>query len=567
VFKLAFDHTTTGGFQGRGARFEHVEISLDGEPVAVVAVDQWMNVADPNGVNQETEPVFIRAGQRRLAAAFIQRFEGPIEDLTSPHEWSLADREIGSGGYSGITQLPHLKEVTIGGPYRVTGVSDTPVRRAIFTCRPTSPSDARPCAQEIVSRLASQAFRRSLDQEEVRELLVFYDMGAEDGGFEHGIRTALQAILASPDFYFRFEPAAGRIRMGENYRITDVALASRLSFFLWGSPPDDELLAIANRGRLTDQRTLEQQVRRMLADPRSEALATRFATQWLRLPDLDKIHPNANLFPNYSQQLADAMLRETQLFFDHLVREDRSMLDLFSADYTFIDERLARHYGIPGVTGREFRRVSYPDETRRGLLGHGSVLTLTSLGGRTSPVLRGKWVMEVLLGTPPPPPPPGVPDLAQTGATSAARILTTRERMEIHRDNDACRSCHMFMDPIGLALDNFDVTGRWRTRENGAPLDTRGQLYDGTPIQNLNELQTALLKRPVPLVRSFTANLMAYGIGRRIEWHDQPTVRAITVEAAKNGYSMSSFVMAVVKSDAFQMKRATDVMGSQGQQN
>jgi hypothetical protein len=345
------------------------------------------------------------------------------------------------------------------------------------------------------------------------------------------------------------------------------ALASRLSFFIWGAPPDEELLALATRGRLSDPRTLEQQTRRLLADPRSEALATRFAAQWLRLQDLDKIHPDANLFPDYDQQLADALRRETELFFYDLVKGDKSFLNLYSADYTFANERLARHYGIKGITGNQFQRVSYPDATRRGILGHGSVLTLTSIAGRTSPVLRGKWVMEVLMGTPPPPPPPGVPQLDQTGGAVAERILTTRERMELHRNNEMCRSCHQFMDPIGLALDNFDVTGKFRIRENGMALDTRGQLYDGTQIQNLNELQNALLKRPTPLVRTFTQNLMAYAFGRRIEWYDQSTVRAIANEAEKNDYRISSFIVGVVKSDAFQMKRASEAATEQGTGN
>jgi hypothetical protein len=559
VFKLAFDHTTTGGFQGRGARFEKVEISIDGVPVAVVLVDQWMTVADPNGVNQVTEPVFVKAGPHRLSAVFIQNFEGPIEDLTSPHDWSLADREIGSNGNTGVTQLPHLKDVTVTGPYRVTGVSDNPIRQKIFSCRPTSPEEERPCAQQIVTRLGSEAFRRTLEAEDVEGLMGFYDLGVQDGGFEVGIRTALQAVLASPDFYFRFEPAAGAIREGQNYRIADEALASRLSFFLWGQPPDQELMTLAQRGRLSDKRTLEQQVRRMLADPRSEALATRFAAQWLRLQDLDKIHPDANLYPDFNQQLADAMRRETELFFYDLVKNDKSFLQLYSADYTFVDERLARHYGIGGVVGREFREVRYPDERRRGLLGHGSVLTLTSIASRTSPVLRGKWVMEVLMGTPPPPPPPNVPQLDQTGAAVEARILTTRERMEMHRASPTCNACHQFMDPIGLALDNFDVTGKWRVREFGMPLDTRGQMYDGTPVQNLNDLQAALLKRPVTLARGYTQNLLAYALGRRVEWFDQPTVRAITREAEKNGYRMSSFILGVALSDAFQMKHAETV--------
>jgi hypothetical protein len=293
----------------------------------------------------------------------------------------------------------------------------------------------------------------------------------------------------------------------------------------------------------------------MLADPRANALGPRFAAQWLRLQDLDKVHPDAFWFPDFDQQLADAMRRETELFFVNLVREDRSALELFDADYTFVDERLARHYGIADVIGTHFRKVPYPDDRRRGLLGHGSILTLTSHAGRTSPVLRGKWVMEVLLGTPPPPPPPGVPDLEETEGAKDGRFLTTRERMELHRTNAVCRSCHQFMDPIGLALDNFDVTGKWRIRENGMPLDTRGELYDGTPVSSPSELLGALLARPTPLIRAFTENLMAYALGRRIEFFDKPTVRAIASAAQKDDYRMSAFILGIVRSDAFQMKQ------------
>jgi hypothetical protein len=304
----------------------------------------------------------------------------------------------------------------------------------------------------------------------------------------------------------------------------------------------------------------------MLEDSRSEALGSRFAGQWLRLQDLEKVHPDRLMYPDFHEQLADAMRSETELFFNSLVREDRSMLDLFTADYTYVNERLARHYGIPGVIGDEFRRVTYPDDKRRGLLGHGSVLTLTSHANRTSPVLRGKWVMEVLLGTPPPPPPPGVPDLEQTEGAANGRMLTTRERMEMHRANPVCASCHKFMDPIGLALDNFDVTGRWRIRENGMPLDTRGELYDGTPVTSPEDLRQALLRRPIPLIRTFTQNLMAYALGRRVEHYDQPTIRAITAQAEADGYRISSFVLGVVRSDAFQMSKAetTVEMDAQG---
>jgi hypothetical protein len=293
----------------------------------------------------------------------------------------------------------------------------------------------------------------------------------------------------------------------------------------------------------------------MLADRRSEALATRFAAQWLRLQDIEKVAPDALQFPDFHKQLSDAMRRETELFFYSLVRENRSVLDLYNADYTYVNEALAQHYGIPGVTGPDFVRVNYPDDRRRGLLGQASVLTLTSHANRTSPVLRGKWVMEVLLGSPPPPPPPGVPDLDKTAEAKEGRLLTTRERMEMHRSNPQCRSCHLFMDPIGLALDNFDVTGQWRIRENGAALDTRGDFYDGTPVSNPAELRAALLKRPDPLIRTFTGNLMAYALGRRVEYYDGPAIRRIVNDAAPGGYKIGDIVMGVVTSDAFRAKR------------
>jgi hypothetical protein len=302
----------------------------------------------------------------------------------------------------------------------------------------------------------------------------------------------------------------------------------------------------------------------MLADKRADALGSRFAAQWLRLQDVDKVHPDPNFYPDYDDNLASGMRRETELFFDNLVREDRSLLEMFTANYTFANERLARHYGIPNVSGSEFRKVIYPDDTRRGLLGQGSVLVQTSLANRTSPVLRGKWVMEVLMGTPPPPPPPDIPALDETASAKDGRMLTTRERMELHRANPTCNACHRFMDPIGLALDNFDVTAKWRARENGMPLDTKGTFYDGTPVSQPAELTAALMKRPVPLVRTFTENLLAYALGRRTEAFDQPTIRAIAKSAAANDYHMSSFILGVVKSDAFQLKRAEPVTTDSG---
>ena len=313
----------------------------------------------------------------------------------------------------------------------------------------------------------------------------FYEGEAAKNGFEAGVRASLEAILASPYFIFRLEKAPTDARSGGTYRVADIDLASRLSFFLWGEPPDQELIAAAGRKELSTAAGLEKQARRMLADPRASALAERFAAQWLRLQDVEKVRPDPNFYPNFDENLAEAMRTETKLFFDSLVKEDRSLLDLYRADYTFLNERLAKHYGIAGVSGTEFRRVTYPDATRRGILGQGTMLVQSSLANRTSPVLRGKWVMEVLLGTPPPPPPPDVPDLEASAGAKDGRLLTTRERMEIHRKNATCNSCHRFMDPIGLALDNFDVTARWRTRENGMPLDTAGDFYDGTKVSSL----------------------------------------------------------------------------------
>ena len=343
---------------------------------------------------------------------------------------------------------------------------------------------------------------------------------------------------------------------GESFRLADLDLASRLSFFLWSTGPDEELLRAVADGRLTNPGVLERQVARMLEDPRAEALATRFAHQWLRLQDAAKNQPEPFFYPDFTGQLRADMVLETELFFDHLVREDRSFLELFDADYSFMNERLARHYGIPGVSGDEFRRVRYPDDTRRGVMGHGSVLLLTSMSDRTSPVLRGKWVMEVLMGTPPPPPPPNVPAFELTESVADGRRLTTRERMERHRSDPTCNSCHRFMDPIGLALDNFDVTGKWRKRENMMPLDTRGTYYDGTPVSKLSELTDVMLARPIPLVRNFAANLLAYAMGRRVEHYDQPSIRAIVRDAEVEEYRMSTFILGVVRSDPFQMRRS-----------
>ena len=556
IFRMAFQHTTTGGLSGSTIRNEQIEISIDGEPAALLAMDQWLRTSDPNGVNLEVEaPIFVRAGPRRVSAVFVRQFEGPVEDVLAPHEWSIVDTEIGDLGY-GITALPHMRDLIIDGPYDVTGVSETPSRRRIFSCRPTSPDSERACAEEIVGRLGALAYRRPLTDADLADLMGFYEAGLAEGDWETGIRTALQATLASPDFLFRIERPAGPVAPGENYRVSDVALASRLAFFVWGGPPDEALLARAAAGELSDPEVLEAETRRMLADPRAESLGTRFAALWLRLQDMDQVQPDAFWFPNFDRQLADAMRRETELLFHSLVREDRSFFDLFTADYTFVNERLARHYGIPNVAGPHFRRVEYRGDQRRGLFGHGSVLMLTSMANRTSPVLRGKWVLEVVLGTPPPPPPPNIPDLDETASVIDGTALTTRARMEIHRTNPTCNACHRFMDPLGLALDNFDVIGRWRIRENGVPLDTRGEMWDGTPVSTPQELRGALLKLEAPLARTFTENLMAYALGRRVEHYDMPAIRRIARTARDNDYRMSSFILGVVRSPAFTMQRA-----------
>lgn len=560
IFKALLHGIPTGQLFGSpiaaitGER-EQLEVSIDGERVALVEIDPRLSESGPTGLWVKTPPVHVTAGPHRVAAAFVQRFDVPVDDLLAPIEHTLADTQIGAG--VGITTLPHLRDFTISGPHRVTGVSDTPSRRRIFTCRPTAPEEERRCARSIVSRLATQAYRRPVATDELESLMAFYETGRrEEGDFEAGIRTALQAMLASPHFVFRLERVPGSVKPGEPYRLTDLDLASRLAFFLWAAPPDSELVTIAAQGKLRAPGVLEAQVRRMLADPRAEALATRFAAQWLRLQDLDRIHPDALLYPQFDRTLAEAMRRETELLFEHLVREDRSVLELLTADYTFLNERLARHYRIPGVAGSRFRRVKVVDENRRGVLGHASILTLTSIADRTSPVIRGKWVMEVLLGTPPPPPPPNVPAFDETQGVKSGKRLSVRERLEEHRRNPACMSCHRVIDPIGLALENFDVTGAWRTKDGEEPIDASGQLWDGTPLDGPASLRRALLKYAEAFLRNFTEHLMTYALGRRLEYRDMPMVRAIVRKAAAEEYRLSAFVLGVVNSPAFQMSRA-----------
>ena len=560
VFRVSFHHETTGDLfgSGRGALHtvnspEQIEISVDGERAALLDIDRWMHVSDPDGVNLWTDPIRITAGPHRVSAVFVRQFDGPAQDLISPHEWSLSSTSVANA--YGFTSLPHLRDLAVRGPFDATGVSDTPSRARIFSCRPATAADARPCARAIIGRLGGAASRRPLTPDTLEGLMALYDAGEADGGFEPGVRMALEGILASPHFVFRFEEPPVDTRPIDSFTITDHDLATRLSFFLWAAGPDIELMQLANEGRLSEPDVLTRQVHRMLTDPRAEALATRFAAQWLRLPDLDRLHPDVRIYPDFDEQLKQAMRREPELFFHHLVQEDRSLLELLTADYTFVNERLAKHYGIPDVVGTRFRRITFPDdEPRRGLLGHGSILALTSHADRTSPVLRGKWVMEVLLGSPPPPPPPNVPDLEETAVAEDGRLLSVRERMELHRASPACSSCHRMMDPIGLALEHYDVTGAWRIKDNGGAIDATGELWDGTPVRSAADLRAALLNRPIPFVRTFTENLMSYALGRRLDTDDMPTVRAIVRAADGHDHRLSAFILGIVSSPAFQQK-------------
>lgn len=552
TFRMMLHSIPTGQLYGSGVRGEQIEVSLNGQRVALIDINPRMSESDPNGMNLQTPAIAVKAGPQRVSAAFLLKSEAPFDDLLAPVEQTLADTQIGSG-VSGVTALPHLREFAVLGPQRVTGVSDTPSRRRIFTCRPLAAAEEPACATKILSGLARKAYRRPLTASDVDSLMEFYTGARAAGGFEAGIRTALQAMLASPHFIFRVEEPPAAARPGQSYAIAGTDLASRLSFFLWGAGPDEELIAAANRGGLATPAGLEQQARRMLADPRASALSTRFASQWLRLQDLDKIHPDARLYPQFDANLAAAMRRETELFFESIVREDRDVLDLLTADYTFVNDRLARHYGIANVTGPGFRQVTLADANRRGLLGQGSILTMTSVADRTSPVLRGKWVLEVLLGMPPPPPPPNVPLLEETKTASGSHLLSVRARMEEHRAKPECRSCHRVIDPLGLALENFDVIGMWRIRDGDTPVDPSGELYDGTPLSGPIGLRAALLKKKATVLRTFTENLLAYALGRRLEYYDMPLVRRVVRDAEANQNHFSAYVLGIVRSPAFRM--------------
>jgi hypothetical protein len=554
TFKMQLYYWYTGELVGaklpESLQGQQIEVSIDGERAAIYTIDPQVQETQGDLV---TDPIKVKAGPHRISAAFIAKYDGAVEDQYWVVEQTLVDVSIGT--HPGITGLPHLRSLYITGPLKVSGVSETPSRKKIFTCHPTAAKDEEHCAMQIAGRLARQAFRRPVTPEDLEGLMSQYQVGRQDGDFETGVRTAIQAILANPEFVFRFEHVPDKVAPGQAFRISDLELASRLSYFIWSSAPDDQLLTLATQGKLKDPVVLQQQVKRLLKDPRSESLSTNFAGQWLRLGGLLEANPDSGMFPNYTRNLGTSMRREIELLFDSIVQEDRNVQDLLTADYTFVDETLAKYYGIPNVLGNRFQRVQLTDPNRFGLIGKGGILTMTALANRTSPVARGKYVLEVLVGTPPPNPPPNVPKLKESNTTE--KVLTVRERMEQHRANQPCSSCHRIMDPIGLALENFDPIGMWRTRDGGVTIDPSGTMYDGSKLDGPVSVRQAVVNHSDAFIGSFTQNLLAYGVGHLLDYHDMPAVRSIQHSAAKDNYRFSSFVIDIVKSPLFQMSKSS----------
>jgi hypothetical protein len=530
------------------AEYEFALAAGIGGGVPGPALDFTIDGEKPEVSNPRTFRLKVSAGPHVVGAAIVDGVRGAGVD------------EIYSDFRTDATFLPAggVNSVTITGPFNASGVGDTPSRRRIFVCRPkqnavaaTTATGDLICARTIVTTLARRAYRGAVTPAEIDTLMVFYQQGFKDGGFESGIQHALARILVAPRFVYRAEVEPANVAAGTAYRVSDVDLASRLSFFLWSSIPDDELLALARRNRLRDPRELQHQVRRMLADPRSDALIQNFAGQWLFLRELANVQTDAK---NFNDNLRDAFQRETEMLFGAIVREDRSLLDLIDADFTYVDERLARHYGIPGVRGSYFRRVPLDAASpRRGVLGQGSMLTVTSVANRTSPVSRGKWILQNLLGAPPPDPPPGV-ETNLDADPAAVKTVTLRQRLEAHRANPVCASCHKIMDPMGFALENFDLVGTWRDREGDAPIDSTGQLADGTPLQGPADLRNALLSRSGPFMTTVTEKLLIYALGRPLDYTDMPAVRAIVRRAAAAENHFSAVLLGIVESDAFQKR-------------
>ena len=487
----------------------------------------------------------VKAGTRELAATFLKDtvIKEGIIDRIRPDDV--------------LTYFEGVGSITVAGPFDVQGSGNTATREKIFICHPSAPAEQEACAKKILSNLAHHAYRRPVRADDTTQLLALYKEGARSGGFESGVRLALQKILVSPDFLFRAEVDPPGAAPGTVYKISDIELASRLSFFLWSSIPDEQLLAVAESGKLSDASVLQAQVKRMLADPRSRALVKNFAGQWLYLRNIARISPDQTAFPDFDENLRNALAKETELLIESQMREDHPVADLLTADYTFLNERLAQHYGIKGIYGSEFRRVKLEDPNRYGLLGQASILAVTSYPNRTAPTIRGKWVLEQLLGSPPPPPPPNVPSLKDD---ATAQKLTMRQRMEQHRANPTCAACHKLMDPLGFSLENFDALGSWRasTAPGSGPIDASGTLPDGTPFNGPTGLRDVLLKKQDMFVETFTERLMTYALGRGVEDYDYAALRRIAREAAPDHQRWSSIILGIVKSTPFQMRRASD---------
>lgn len=530
-----------------------LELSLDGQQQALLTLEPAAIVPNVDGELMSAVPAIrlpVTAGPHDVAVTFVKRSSVEADGVRQPF----------LRPYNSQLQQPMLSTVTITGPLGALGAKPSgnmPSRRAIFVCQPERPSEETDCAKKIVANLARRAYRRAATETDVQGLMAFYKEGAAKGGFETGIESALRRLLVNPEFLFRIERDPPDAAPNAVYRVNDFELASRLSFFLWSSVPDNELLDVAGRGELSKPEVIEQQARRMLADQRSNALIGNFAAQWLGLRKLDRVTPQQDAFPDFDENLRQALSRETELFLESIFREDRSVVELLSANYTFVNERLARHYGIPNVYGSDFRRVTFDaDSVRGGLLGQGSILTVTSYATRTSPVLRGKWVLDNIVGLPPPPPPPNVPDLADKN--HEGKVLSMRERMAAHRANPACAVCHNTMDPMGLPLESFDAVGRFRTRsESNEPIDASGALPDGSvKFEGPAGLRQALLTRRELFVSTLTEKLLTYALGRGLEYYDAPAVRRIEAEAARDDYRVSSLIVAIVKSLPFQMRKA-----------
>ncbi|MCY4660620.1 MAG: DUF1592 domain-containing protein [Acidobacteria bacterium] len=535
-----------------------LEVTVDGDPVKLVTLGPAPDGAPDNQYAQASIVDFrvpVTAGPREVGVTFFKKPSALVEQVREPFP---NPRVAGNtGGLAG--RQPFVRSVTITGPYGGTGVAETPSRERIFSCRPAGGGDESACAHDVLSSLARRAFRRPVapDDDELGVLLDFYERGRSGGTFEDGIELALRRLLVSPEFLYRVAVEPEDLEPGTPYRLSDLELASRLSFFLWSSIPDDELLDAAERGRLSDPAELERQVRRMVADPRSETLTTNFAAQWLQLRNLETtVRPGDPFSVAFDESLRRSMLRETELFVDSIVRNDRSMVELLTADYTFLNERLGDHYGLPGVAGSHFRRVELPAaDPRRGILGHGSILTLTSHAIRTSPVLRGKWILDNLLGTPPPDPPANVPAL--NDQRTQAKRPTVRERLEAHRDNPACSACHAMIDPTGFALENFDAIGRWReVDESFNPIDPSGVLPDGRAFGDVAGMRQALVADPEQFVTTVTEKLMTYALGRGLDYYDMPSLRRIVRGAAEDDYRIQSVILGIVASDPFLMRRS-----------